>query len=587
LFTSPFGGYSYELANPDTTWQYNGDFKKVRGKHELSFGVRFTRYRHIAGAQGAASQSFQPATTGLPGVTQTGEALASFMAGYPESSGRFLFPIFNDWGEIYNGYFGDTWKVTSKFTLNLGLQYVYATPPVVEQGGVKDAISLFDWGKALTQPNATEFTYAYYWCSKNPITGAAPNCPRNSLMEPDRKNFAPRLGIAYALRKNTVIRTGFGMFFDFNSNIEQNSIRVSSANWPYSNSLNISGQNTDFLGPISPVLSLDNPWPTQTGAPPGSNQSINRFDRTPYAMEWNFGIEQLLPKGIKLSVDYVGSGGRRLVQARFQNMAVVGSGSIASRKPVHNASTFAWRATDGNSNYDALQMKLERSFQSGLTFMNSFTWSKSLDTVSDANAAIGPPGYTNNLSLSRGPSDFNVPFVNTTSFVYDLPIGRGKKYASSMGRVPDTIIGGWETSGIINIRSGIGYSVLAGSDVANLGIDAGQVAQILSAAVPSGFNQTRTAWFNTSAFQLPVAGTLGNSSRNFLIGPAYQDVDFALMKNFRIVERLKLQFRTETFNLFNHTNFGNPTNSLASANFGQILSANSSRQIQFGLKLLW
>jgi hypothetical protein len=377
------------------------------------------------------------------------------------------------------------------------------------------------------------------------------------------------------------------MFFDFNSNIEQNSIRVSQGNWPYSTSLTINGQNTDFLGPLNPVLSLSNPYPASTGAPAGSAQSINRFDRTPYAMEWNFGIEQLLPGAIKFSVDYVGSGGRRLVQGRYQNEAVLGPGSISSRQPVHNASIFAWRATDGNSNYNSLQMKLERSFKSGLTFMNSFTWSKSFDTVSDANAGIGPPAYSYDLALSYGPSDFNVPVVNTTSFVYDLPVGRGKRFGSAMGRIPDQIIGGWETSGIINIRSGIGYSVLAGSDVANIGIDAGQVAQILSAAVPSGFTQTRTAWFDKSAFQLPVVGTLGNSSRNFLIGPAYQDVDFALLKNFRIVERLKLQFRTETFNLFNHTNFANPTSSFNSANFGQILSANSARQIQFGLKLFW
>ena len=156
-----------------------------------------------------------------------------------------------------------------------------------------------------------------------------------------------------------------------------------------------------------------------------------------------------------------------------------------------------------------------------------------------------------------------------------------------MRGIADQILGGWEASGIINIRSGLGYSVMAGSDVANLGIDTGQTAQIVSPAVPSGFTQTRAAWFNTSAFQLPASGTLGNSSPDFLNGPAFQNVDFALMKNFRITEKLKLQFRSEFFNLFNHTNFGNPDSSLASATFGQILGANASREIQFALKLLW
>jgi len=303
-------------------------------------------------------------------------------------------------------------------------------------------------------------------------------------------------------------------------------------------------------------------------------------------MEWNFGIEQLLPAAIKLSVDYVGSGGRRLVLEVQENEAVLGPGSIASRKPVHNASTANSCTTTGTSNYDSLQIKLERSFKSGLTFMNSFTWAKSIGDTT-AHGSQGPPGYTYNMKLSYGPSDFNIPVVNTTSFVYNLPFGRGKRFGSNMGGISDQIIGGWEGSGIINIRSGIGYSILAGSDVANLGINVGQVAQIVSPAVPSGFTQTRAEWFNTSAFQLPASGTLGNTANNFLNGPSFQNVDFALMKNFRIRENLKLQFRSEFFNLFNHTNFENPTNSLASANFGQILSAYASREIQLGLKLLW
>jgi hypothetical protein len=305
-------------------------------------------------------------------------------------------------------------------------------------------------------------------------------------------------------------------------------------------------------------------------------------------MGWNFGVEQLLPHDVKLSVDYVGAAGRKLVIQYYQNMAVLGSGSIASRQPVHNLSVFPYGVTDSNSNYDSLQVKLERSFKSGLTFMNSFTWSKFLDYGGQA-GGLGPPGYTYNHGLSYGPANANFPFMNVTSFVYDLPFGRGRRFGSNFGSVPDQILGGWEASGIINIRSGLGYSVLAGSDVANLGINYGQVAQIVSTAVPSGFKQTRAAWFNTSAFTLPAAGTLGNTSRNFLIGPAYQDVDFALMKNFRIRENLKLQFRSEFFNLPNKTNFGNPDSSLAdvSTTFGQILSANSPRIIQLALKLIW
>ena len=583
-FSSP-AFVSYELANPDTTFQYNADFKKVRKSHEMSFGFRFMRYRHIAGAQGAASQGYAPETTGLPGISNTGESLASFMLGLPTTSGRFLYPPFNDFGNIYNGYFGDTWKVTPKFTLNLGLQYVYAAPPTVEG----NTISLFDWDKAQTQPNATDFTYAYYWCAKNPITGAPPNCPTPQLMRTDKNDWAPRLGIAYAPLKDTVIRGGFGVFYDFNSNIEQNSIRVSQANWPFSNSVRWSGQNLTTLGPLNPILTLSNPYPVPpNGPPPNSNQSISRFNLTPYAMEWNFGIERLLPLDFKLSVDYVGAAGRRLIETFYQNQAVLGSGSIDSRRPVHNAGVFPWRHNIGRSSYNGLQMKLERQFKSGFTFLNSFTWSKSLDTQSDANNVLGPPSYTYDINLSHGPSDFNIPFVNTTSFVYALPFGRGKRFAANAGGVLNQVIGGWETSSIITFRSGLGYSIIIGQDIANIGdVSGNQTANAVSAPVPSSFNQTRAAWFDPAAFQLPAFGTLGDSRRNFLLGPAYQNVDLALTKVFPIKERLNLQFRTEFFNLANHTNFQNPDNSLASSTFGQVLAAYGSREIQFALKVRW
>jgi len=267
-------------------------------------------------------------------------------------------------------------------------------------------------------------------------------------------------------------------------------------------------------------------------------------------------------------------------------MAVLGSGSIASRKPVENAAIAPTSSTEGHSNYDSLKVKLERSITSGLTFMNSFTWAKSLGTTS-AYDFIGPPGYVYDLNLSYGRNDFNIPVINTTSFVYNLPVGRGKRFGSNMGGIPDQIIGGWEASGIINIRSGTGYSVLSGEDIANLGINPGETAQIVSAPVPSGFKQTRAAWFNTSAFTFPASGTLGNSAPDFLNGPAYQNLDFALMKNFRIGENLKLQFRSEFFNILNHTTFGNPDSTMTDATFGQILGANSPRIIQFALKLLW
>ena len=581
-FNSP-GFISYELANPDYSYQYSGDLKKITGRHEMSFGFRYLRFRHIASNQGAGGQGYSPQTTNLPGSGQTGESMASFMLGYPTSSDRFIAPYFNDWGNIYNGYFGDTWKLTPKFTVNLGLQYVYASPPLVQH----NAISLFDWQTALTQPDATDFTYAYFWCSTNPITGAPPNCPRNSIMEPDRTDFAPRVGFAYAATPTTVIRTGIGIFYDFNSNIEQNSIRVSQGNWPYSTTLSISGQNLTTLGPLNPALSLDNPYPSQSQSPPLPEQSINRFNRDPYAMEFNFGIEQTLPFALKLSADYVGGVGRRLILPVEQNVAFLGTGSIDSRRPLHNAGTFSWRSNSGASSYNALQVKLEREFRSGLTFLNSFTWSKSLDTESDGNNYLGPPSYPYDPKLSYGPSDFDLTNVNTTSLIYELPFGRGKRFAASASRLVDTAIGGWQASTIVTLRSGPWSTVTLGQDIANIGDTTGlQTANLLANPFQSG-SRTRAQWFDPASYALPAFGSFGDEKRNSLKDPTYKDVDFALMKNFALWESLHLQFRAEFFNLFNHTNFEAPVTVMTNPELGQILTANPPREIQGALKLIW
>jgi hypothetical protein len=171
--------------------------------------------------------------------------------------------------------------------------------------------------------------------------------------------------------------------------------------------------------------------------------------------------------------------------------------------------------------------------------------------------------------------------------VYELPVGRGRKYAADAPRIVDLFIGGWQTSGIVALRSGEWSSVTLGYDQANVGdITGEQTANRIGNPFTAG-TRTRAAWFNTAAYQVPTFGTLGGSGRNSLRGPEYKDVDLAVMKNFELLERLHLQFRSEFFNFFNHTNFENPTTLFSSSDFGQILAANPPREIQGSLKLIW
>lgn len=571
----------YDLANPDDAFQFNNSLKKVKGKHSLSMGFNILHWRHHVGVQGTSSFQYSPVTTSLPGFPATGESMASFFVGLPTASSFGFGAPKTTHGNVYVGYFGDTWKVTSKFAATLGLQYVYSSPPVGNSEAAMD-IDL-----ARTQPLATDFAFAYLWTSTNPITNAPPNAPRG-IINPDRNNLAPRVALAYSAFKDTVIRTGFGIFYDYNTNLIQNNHARGFA-YPFAVTRAIGGQNLSGPGPASPPVSLDNPYVPFSPSRAALGAAVDRFRRDPYAMNWNFGIEQMLPANMLLSADYVGAGGRKLSTNVQQNMAPAGPDPINPRRPWPNSpNSFFLTQHIGNSNYHSLQLKLERRFSNGLTFRNSYTWSRSLDIDSDPNSAV--LDYSYDLRYSYGPSTFHIPHVNVTSFVYQLPFGRGKRFGSQVPGILNHIIGGWQFSGIASIRSGLPYHILSGQDSANTGnfiAFATTRAQIVSPAVPSGFDQKREQWIDKNAFRIPTFGTLGNMSRSSLTGPSFQNFDFAVSKDFRFNESFALEFRGEFFNAFNHTNFGNPINTLASPLLGQILSAFAARDIQFALKLHW
>lgn len=575
-FNSP-SYVSYDLANPDDAYQYNNEFHKIAGAHTISFGFNLLHWRHHVGVQGTSGFAYSPQTTGLPGITATGESFASFLVGLQTSS-NYGFGVPQDThGNIYVGYAGDNWKILPKLTLNLGLQYVYASPPIGNQ------TSLMDINLARTQPLATDFAFAYLWGEKNPITGAPPNASRG-IINPDRNNFAPRIGLAYSLTRKTVIRSGFGIFYDYNTNLIQNSIR--GFHYPFAVTRSVGGQN---LGQPGPYNLSSNPYAPFSPAIANLSGTVDLNRRDPYALEWNFGIQQMLTGNLLLEVNYVGTGGRKLVTNVQQNQAPASPLPINPRRPWPNTPTSFFLIADiQNSNYNALQTKLERRFASGLTFRNSYTWSKCLDIDSDPNSAV--LDYSYNLKYSYGPCTFNVHHVDTADVVYELPVGRGKKYFSSAPKLLNGFVGGWQLSGVVTMRSGTNYHVLSGQDSENTGnfiASSTERADIVSSAAPSGFEQNRDHWIDPKAFKVPTFGTLGNLSRNALTGPAFKQFDLAAMKDFRVWETVGVQFRAEFFNAFNHTNFANPVATLASPLLGQITSAFPARDIQFALKLHW
>jgi hypothetical protein len=237
----------------------------------------------------------------------------------------------------------------------------------------------------------------------------------------------------------------------------------------------------------------------------------------------------------------------------------------------------------GNSSYNALQAKLQRSLSFGLNFLASYTWSKSLDIQSEGQSGSIETIY--DLRRDWGPSDFNRAHVFTFSGTYVLPVGKGKKYLGTGNRLVQSVLGNWNVGTIVNLISGQPFRILAGGDVANVG-GGSQRAQTVGNPL-TGFSQSRLEWFNTSAFAIPAIYTFGNAGRNNMTGPPQKNVDFVIYKDFLFTERVKLQFRGEFFNVFNHANFQIPHNNVQDSAFGQITSANSPRDIQFALKLLF
>jgi hypothetical protein len=276
----------------------------------------------------------------------------------------------------------------------------------------------------------------------------------------------------------------------------------------------------------------------------------------------------------------------------------------AARRPFANITSsngFLDSEWNGYSNYNAANVKLERR-TSSMALVAVYTWAKSMD---DKSAAAGV-GATNafaghmdehNPSRDYGRSDFDVPHRFVTSFVYQLPVGKGRRFLSTTNKAVDLIAGGWEVTGITTFQKGFPFSVLA-ADRFGLLTSFTQRANQVGQAYPSGFQKSINEWFNTAAFTQPLAGQFGSSGRNILRQPGINNWDVGLGKTFRITERIGFQFRAEAFNVFNHTQYGNDpftSTGIASAvdndpndpQYGKVISARPGRILQLGAKFIF
>jgi hypothetical protein len=583
-----------QFQNP-TTFNPKVNYSFIKGRHSIKVGYEFIAIRTevldinpLYGSDTYNNQYSKPtcaqlslaAGCAIP-ADPTSYDLADFYFGLPSTIQQGSNLVTNLRQQVHSLYVQDDWRVTPKLTLNIGLRWEFATP-IYERDNL--------------------------WSNFDPSTNTLVRATNGSLfnralVHPDYKDFGPRVGLAYSLDSKTSIRAGYGISYSF---FNRPGSAIEGINGP----LAIFGTLTQTALPGQPGFLT-----TQTGFNAGISSTFNPIlsnndyipanTRWPYIQTWVFSIQREIFKDTLVELAYNGNHSLRLPILADYNQAfpnaVGGTLGVQARRPDQSFGPITWVDPAGNNHYNGLSAKFEHRFSHGLYALNSFTWGKALGDSEQAleyysNQTGANPQNIHNLAAEKGPSSYDTKFVNITSVTYQLPFGRGKQFLGGANPVLDAFVGGWDVNGINTANTGLPvnvyYAPSAANDVTGLSAEyRGQAFQrpnVSGSAASQSTAQSLLTYFAGYTFTTPPANApFGNLGRNAFRAPGVAQLDLAINKNIRITEGIKLQFRSELFNIFNHTNFGPPTNTTTSAAFGTITNTLPARQIQFGLKLLF
>ncbi|HYP07167.1 MAG TPA: carboxypeptidase-like regulatory domain-containing protein [Bryobacteraceae bacterium] len=601
-------GNDYQ-ASQQPMWDIGDGATWIRGRHTLSFGANFRKWslRRDLANDFLGQFTFSGFFTGN---TSRDHAIADMLLGYFSNASSFQPAGFSVEGRSGNPrefnflyfapYFQDDWKVTSRLTLNMGLRWDFRTVPneTNNRMGWRD-LSNPRGGLLVADETLVERGIvgdgSYYRYANRPN-------PRDA----SKKVFAPRFGFAFRPfnDEKTVIRGGYGIFFD---SAEGREIDGAADIYPYVSR----GQYIQSQGQTN-LRTTDQMFPNFADLGP-ANPAANSFlavsmspePKNPYVQQWSFGVQRGIGGNSTLELNYIGNKGTNLLMRRNIAQAISpsnpalcaanpreGDCPVLSRRPFVNFGTYIDSDWSGNSSYNAFNFRFEHR-STDLLFTTAYTWAKSIDNKSAAagigNDVAGWQGFLNNHDVrrDRGRSEFDVDHRLVSSFVYELPVGRGRKFLGSANRLADAFLGGWQVNGIVTLQKGFPMTITA-ADVGGLNDTQNtNRADVVGDINPSNFTRTMGKWFNTDAFRQPAAGFLGNSGRGILRAPGINNWDTGLFKNFTITERMRTQLRLESFNAFNHTQWGVPERNIADSRFGQIRSARAARINQLGLKVVW
>jgi hypothetical protein len=569
LGTSPWRP-QYQISQG---WNFIENLSWLKGNHSFKFGYEYLRrgdnFLDIRAPQG------EPQITGI--YTAGGSfGLPDFLLGDVDAT-HFTTPLVVHYYQPgHSIYAMDTWRATSKLNLTYGVRYELF-PPILSRDNMVSNFTPANGGGIVTAA-----ANASGWANR-------------ALINPDKNDFAPRVGLAYQLTKKMVMRGGYGVFYQHYNRIGSESLLE--LNPPFLQDI----QLNQGVGSSTPIFQLKNGFPL--GAITGTALDLTKLQlraqdpnqRSGYVEQASFGPEYEIFQNTVLSATYVGNWGRKMNRLRNANQGLItgtDNGCPIVQFPFANLNTvstvdtftvnpkcglngqhgFLELATnDGNTDYNGLDLSLRRRMSNGFAYAVNYTYSHGLANFQDNLTGGSTPSNAYNYGAEMSNSPFDIRHRFVSNFTWDLPIGKGKRFLSDNG-LASNLIGGWQVNGIVTLQTGTPFTVTT-PDLSFTGSNHASypncVGDPFAGATSDPASYTTTGFFiNPAAFAFPAKGTFGNCRPRAFHGPGIQTTDLSLFKMFRMSERFQWQFRAEFFNAFNHPNFATPNASFTAANSG-------------------
>ena len=584
-------------------WEFGGAFTKIIGRHTIKIGGDF-QTNDMTSPIAYSGEYFGPMqTAGLGGTIQGtgGDAWASMLVGDPREAAYRNIHEVTTGGRTEGMFIQDQWKATSRLSVNVGYRHDIVLTPIYGSGNggnyytgnANPLTGQYELNALPPNCSATQgapcIPTGTYTSSSTPAPGGL---PANAYVDPASNHrvvqnsladWAGRLGLAYRLNDKTALRAGYGRFYDAWATVIQLAQNFG-GNWPAVSTIDNPGLNTGVqtasandplnLGTTGGIVYPSNDFSSV------SQWMVDPRFRSPYMDQWNVGIQRELPGNAVLDANYVGSVGRHLDWGPQENLPTPGPGTVQTRRPYPYMLQQWFDQSVGNSRYNALQITVNKRVSHGVTYLVAYTLSRSLEDGCGL-GAVCHSSNPYNRSVDYGISDTNQTNVLSAAFTAQSP------FKSDSNKALSVVAGGWSLNGILQLSSGLPYTVITSGDPENIGSVSEERVNVTGNPNRGTGIHTSTQWFNTSAFSLPAPYTYGNEKVNTLNSNWRRNLDLSLFRQFHLGlgEKRYFEFRAETFNIFNNVVFNVPNTDISGTNFGAVTSQlNSPRQLQMGLK---